>query len=147
MKRKKGVTLVLLLLTVTILGGCAGFKYGYTKNRAIDSYLLVDEATESFGFKRMKLNQGYNSSLKGFIKEHGLPDFIYEYENEKGRDSIKMFYVQNDIAYVYESQSWVSNSLALKEYRPLTYYEKLTYEELLKNYKPKPKKKPWWKFW
>ena len=83
MKRKKGVTLVLLLLTVTILGGCAGFKYGYTKNRAIDSYLLVDEATESFGFKRMKLNQGYNSSLKGFIKEHGLPDFIYEYENEK----------------------------------------------------------------
>ena len=133
MKIKINTTLLLVSMALFILTGCSSYMLGYTEMRAMDRYLSVNKSTESFGFKRMKYNMGYNSSLKGFIEEHGLPDFIFEYKNKKGRNGIKMFYVKKDIAYVFESQSWMSNSLDLKEHRPLTEYEKLTYEELIKN--------------
>ncbi len=121
-------------MIVFILMGCASYMHGYTKRTAMDRYLIVNEATESFGFKRMKYNMGYNRSLKGFIEKNGLPDFIFEYENKKGREAIKMFYVEKDTVYIYESQSWTANSLYLKDYRKLNEYEKATYEELKKNH-------------
>ena len=80
----------------------------------------------------MEYNLGYNSSLKGFVEQNGYPDFIYEYQNEEGRDSIRMYYVNKDIVYIYESNSWMADSLFLKEHRPLTDYEKATYKELKK---------------
>jgi len=123
-------TILLLICLSFLVQGCASAMYGYTQRKAMDRYLFVDKATENFGYKRMQYNLGHNSSLKGFIESHGLPDFIYEYENNKGRDSIKLFYLKKDIVYIYESQSWLANSLYLKEFRPLTQYEKDTYEQL-----------------
>jgi lipopolysaccharide export LptBFGC system permease protein LptF len=130
MKRLIKPTLLLVSMIVFILTGCASYMHGYTERKAMDRYLLVNEATESFGYKRMQYNMGYNRSLKGFIEEHGLPDFIFEYKNKKDRGGIKMFYAEKDIVYVYESHSWVANSLYLKKHRPLTDYEKATYEEI-----------------
>ena len=125
-------SIIFLISLFFLIQGCASYMHGYTKRSAMNRYLLVDEAAENFGFKRMEYNLGYNRSLKGFVENHGLPDFIYEYENEEGRESIKMFYVEKDIVYIFESQSWLANSLYLKEFRPLTKYEKDTYEELKK---------------
>lgn len=129
------------LLLVSILTGCSSIMLGYTMPRAMHTYLLVDEATESFGFKRMKYNIGYNANglLKGFVKEHELPEMIFEYENEKGRNGIKMYYVKKDIVYVFEYKNWKPTSLYLKESRPLDKYEKLTYEVLMNKAKPKQK--------
>lgn len=94
----------------------------------------VDEDTQSFGFMRLNYNLAYNRSLKGFIGEHGLPDIIYEYKNEKVRNGIKIFYMERDLVYDYESQSWLADSLYLKEHGQLTEYEKITYEELKKKH-------------
>jgi len=121
-------------MAVFILMGCSGYMYGYTERRAMHRYLMVNEVNENFGFKRMKYNMGYNSSLKGFVKEHGLPDFILEYKNEQRRNGIKMFYVKKDIVYAFEYRTWTPDSLYLKEHRPLTEYEKSTYEELIRTH-------------
>jgi len=131
---KSNKTSILFLVTFLFLfQGCSIYMHGYTKRSAMNRYLLVDANTNNFGFERMEYNLGYNRSLKGFVDNHGLPDFIYEYVNEEGRESIKMFYVEKDIVYIYESQSWLADSLFLKEQRPLTKYEKDTYEELKKS--------------
>ena len=121
-----------LFITLFLFTGCASYMHGYTQREAENRYLLVDKNTDSFGYKRMEYNLGYNDSLKGFIEQNGYPDFIYEYENKGGRDSIKLYYVEKDVVYIYESNSWKADSLYLKEYRPLTEYEKATYQELLK---------------
>ena len=141
MKTKLIPSLLLVSMASLILTGCSAYMYGYTMVSSMDRYLLVDEATKSLGFKRMEYNMAYNSSLKGFVKEHGLPDFIFEYKNEKGRNGIKMCYVKKDIVYVYGYRSWSSDSLYLKEHRPLTEYEKLTYEELIKTRQIQPPQK------
>jgi len=44
-----------------------------------------------------------------------------------------MYYVSKDVVYIYESNSWIADSLYLKEYRKLTDYEKATYKELMKD--------------
>jgi hypothetical protein len=132
-----------LLLLVSIAGfiltGCSSFMLGYTMRRAMHTYLLVDEATENFGFKRMKYNISHNANglLKRFVKEHGLPQMIFEYENEKGRKGIKMYYVRKDIIYVFEYKNLNSYSLYQKESRSLDEYEKLMYEVLINKAKPK----------
>ncbi len=111
--------------------------YGATMSKAMDRYLIVDEATKNFGYKRMQYNINYNLNfLNIFIKEHGLPEMIFEYENEKGRNGIKMYYMKENVAYVFEYRSWKPDSLYLKEQRAMTEYEKLTYEELMKKGKP-----------
>ena len=129
---KTNKVIILLLLMVFVMQGCAAYMHGYTKREAMERYLLVDKESQNFGYKRMEYNLGYNRSLQGFVEKHGLPDFIYEYKNEKERESIKMFYVEKDIVYIYESQSWMADSLFLKEHRPLTDYEKATFKELKK---------------
>lgn len=125
----KYISLFIVLFSLT---SCASYMHGYTQRKAENRYLLVDRNTESFGYKRMEYNLSYNDSLEGFVKNNGYPDFIYEYENEEGRDSIRMYYVKKDIVYIYESNSWVADSLYLKKFRPLTEYEKATYQELKK---------------
>ena len=114
-----------LITALLLLTNCASYMHGYTQQKAENRYLLVDKTTDSFGYKRMEYNLGYNSSLKGFVEQNGYP-------NEEGRDSIRMYYVNKDIVYIYESNSWMADSLFLKEHRPLTDYEKATYKELKK---------------
>ncbi len=104
--------------------------YGYTKREAFERYLLVDKETNSFSYRRLKYNQAHYDPLKGFVEKHGLPDFIYEFKNEIGRDGIKMFYMAKDVVYVFVKGSWSPGSMYLYEHRPLTEHEKLTYKEL-----------------
>lgn len=121
-----------LFAIITLLISCSSYMHGYTQLESLNRYLIVDESKKSFGYKRMTYNIALNNSLEGFVKNNGYPDFIYEYKNEKSRDSIKMYYIEKDTVYIYESDSWIANSLYLKENRPLTEYEKATYNELKK---------------
>ncbi len=145
---QEGITkakIVPLLLLVSVFGfiltGCSSFMYGYTMRDAMYKYLYVDEATENLGFKRLKYSMGTNFGgiLKDFVKEHGLPEMIFEYKDEKGRNGIRMYYVKKDIVYVFEHKNWMSSSLYVKGHRPLDGYEKLTYEVLINKAKPNPK--------
>jgi len=133
MYMKKLIVTLMIISLAALTTGCSTYMYGYTMHEALDKYLLVDKDTESFGYKRLQYNLGYNSSLEKFIENQGLPNFIFEYENNEGRESIRLYYTDKNIVYVYESSSWLAGSLYLKEHRALTDYEKQTYSELLKN--------------
>ena len=130
---KKIILLILFITVPLVFTNCAGLKYGSTKNKAFNHFLLVDEERKNFGYKRFQHNLGYNWSLKGFVNEHGLPDLIYEYNNEQGYDSILLCYMSENIVYVYESQSWLANSLFLKEQREPNEYEQQTFLHLNKD--------------
>ena len=132
-------SLLLVFIAGFIPTGCSSIIYGVTMREAMHTYLLVDEATQNFGFKRMKYNIGHNANglLKELVKRVGLPEMIFEYENE-GKNGIKMYYVKLDRVTIFEYRShWTSSSLYLKEYRPLDKYEKLMYEALINKAKPK----------
>lgn len=122
-----------LCLTVLLMTGCSSFMHGYTQRKANHRYLLVDEENDSFGYQRMTYNLGYNRSLKPFVKEHGMPDFIFEYPVKGAKSGICMYYLEEDKVYIYESSSmWVADSLFLKEVRNLTEEEKERYRFLLR---------------
>ena len=128
----KWFNIVVLLFIFCLLSSCAGYMHGYTKDRAFGRYLLVDEQAENFGYKRMQYIQGYRPSIEGFVNKHGLPDFIYEFETENDREGIRLYYVNEDIVYVFVEYSWRPSSAFLSEHRELTDYENATYIELKK---------------
>lgn len=132
MKNKYLQILFAIFISMSIFG-CAGYMHGYTKSKSFNKYLLVDRKSENFGYKRMQYIQDFRPPLKGFVKKHGIPDFIYEFKTENGREGIKMFYVNKDIAYVFIEDNWRPSSIFLSEHRKLTDYEKLTYKELIKS--------------
>ena len=124
--------LVAMILGIMLLTGCSSFMYGYTHDRALDSYQLVS-GEESFGARRIRYILGHNPGLKDLVDEKGLPDFLYEYVSDEKTDSVRLYYVASDLVYVLESTSrWQANSLALADERSFSSYETLTYEELLK---------------
>ena len=120
----KIAVLILLALLVTAVTACDTVMQKATKNRAQNQYLAVDEESDSFGFQRLRYNMGHYSMLEAFVKEHGMPDVIYEYSNDTGKDGIRLFYLKSDTAYVFESESWASRTLKEIDTRPLSVSEK-----------------------
>ena len=123
----------MIVLTCICLFGCSSFMKGYTQDKARDKYLLVDEKNVSFGYKRIKYLQGYYKYVKSFVQRHGLPDFIYELKNKDDHDEIRMFYVEENTAYIFQQEKWNPETMQLLQKRDLTDYEKATFKELIKN--------------
>lgn len=133
MKRSVQIGLILLAAaTFSLTCGCAAYMHGYTEIEAMDRYMLVNKATQSFGYKRVQYICGYYSPMKGFTEAHGLPDFIYEYKNSKGRRGVIYFYVNKNAAFDFIERTWLCDSIYLVEQRPLTDYEVATYKQLCK---------------
>ena len=125
---KKKILLTLISLCVLLFTSCSAYMHGYTKQEASNRYLQVDKKNDSLGYKRLEYNLSMHDSLKGFIKTHGIPQFIYEYSNEEGHDSIRMYYTNKDLVYIYEAQSWLADSLYLKEQRSIDSFEKMIFK-------------------
>jgi hypothetical protein len=136
----KPITLALILVLAGT--GCSSFMHGYTKRQALDRYLLVDQAADNLGARRLRYIQGFRPPMRGFVENHGLPDFIYEFK-EKGREGVTLFYVRRDVAYVFVEHDWRPDSIYLRDERALTDYEKMTFEELRrKDQRPSPPPEP-----
>lgn len=120
-----------VILLLTVFSGCSSYMHGYTKRKSFDRYLLVDAENENFGFQRITYVRGFRSPIDGFVEKHGLPDFIYEFE-QNGREGIKMYYTDRNTAYIFVENSRNPNSIYLSEHRKLSDYEQSTYAELLR---------------
>jgi hypothetical protein len=130
---------LILILTGT---GCSSFMHGYTKRQALDRYLLVDQAADSLGARRIRYIQGFRPPMRGFVESHGLPDFIYEFR-ENRREGVTLYYVRRDVAYVFIERDWRPDSIFLRDERALTDYEKMTFVELKRtNQRPNPPPEP-----
>lgn len=124
------VILIGSLGLVCLLGGCSAAMHGYTQRNALDRYLLVDKATESFGYKRVTYIQGFRPPMKGFIENKGLPDFIYEFKNDEGREGVNLYYVGKNKVYIFVERDWRPDSMYLKDDRGLDEYELVKYRQL-----------------
>ena len=115
---------------------CTAFRHGYTWDKAENSYNLVTGDKENFGDKRLVYNKGFHrkSALSNFLdcncNDRGLPDFIYEYQDESKRRGIKLFYVKRDSVFVFEEPKKGNLRSVLKEARKMDDYERQTYQKL-----------------
>ncbi len=117
------------------LSSCVHLKYGYTHDKAINSYNLITVNENNFGNKRLKYNIGHYSKecpLNFILNQKGSPDFIYEYTTAKKGDGIKLFYAVQDSAFIFEQPNKNILCSGLIERRKMTQYEVATYRELKK---------------
>jgi hypothetical protein len=123
-------------LIAILLFSCKSFQHGYTWSKAENSYNLVTGDKKNFGDKRLEYNKAFhrNSALSNFLNcdcnGRKLPDFIYEYQTRAKCRGIKLFYVQQDSAFVFEEPGRGNLRSVLKEAGKMDEYERQTYERL-----------------
>jgi hypothetical protein len=127
--KKRSIIISMVLVVLILTTGCSGYMHGYTKSRARDQYLKVDEKTENFGFKRLQYIIGFRKdAIRNFIEEKGLPDYIYEYkkDDEEGhkREGFIFYYLNEGKAYDFMEKSWKPDSARMIEIREFTKFEK-----------------------
>ncbi len=121
------------------LFSCKAFMFGYTWEKAKDSYHLVTGNNDDFGDKRLNYNKGLHkhSELSNFLdckcNNRGLPDFIYEYKSETKCRGIKLFYVKLDSVFVFEEPKKNNLNSIQKVARKMDDYERQTFERLKQN--------------
>jgi hypothetical protein len=126
--------------TLLILCSCNpfidGYRHGATWSEAVNRYHLITGNAGSLGDKRLVANKGFHkrSELSNFLncncKHRGLPDFIYEYQNEKKCRGIRLYYVKQDSVFIFEEPRKNNLQSVLKEARKMFEYERLTYDRL-----------------
>lgn len=127
---------LLLLTSLICFFSCNAFMYGYTSNKALDSYYLITGDKNNFGDKRLTYNKGFhnNSALSNFLdckcNYRGLPDFIYEYKTETKCAGIKLYYAKMDSVFIFEEPKKNNLSSIQKDARKMDDYERQTFERL-----------------
>lgn len=106
---------IIAISAIAIIEGCSPYMYGYTSSKALNHFSKVGVAENSFGYKRLKYNQGYHpkSELATFIGTNNYPDFIYEdVVTDKGKklNHTILFYVSRDSAFEFteKKKCWCS---------------------------------------
>ncbi len=122
-------SVVLLLVFSLFLTSCSAYMYGYTEAAAEDRFILVGDEPEDFGRKRLSYVMGYSAPIRGFVKQHGLPDMTFETKIER-RAAIVFYYVETSEVYVFVEENWNPDSRYLLEHRPMTAEEHGVYNEL-----------------
>lgn len=126
-KRQCGGLIMMALLVLQ--SGCAWLDYQDTKLHSGSIYLPVNAEAKNFGYQRLMINCRYREPVNTFIQQHGLPDFIFEY-NKAAREGIRLFYLDEDKVADFLEQGMSPNSATLLEYRPLDSYERAEINEL-----------------
>ena len=133
---RRSSQLIFCLTLCILLFSCKAFKHGYTWSEAKNSYNLVTGNKDNFGDKRLDYNKSFhrNSELSRFLdcncNNRGLPNFIYEYQTESKCRGIKLFYMRQDSAFVFEEPKKGNLRSVMKEARKMGDYERQTYERL-----------------
>jgi TPR repeat protein len=129
--KKRSALLALPYLTLPLfifLSACYPWMYGYTKPRAQNQYLKIDTTNNNFGSKRFSLIQKYyGSPIKTFVKQNGIPDYLYEFF-EEGRDGFIFYYIPSNRACIFKKRSWRLDSIYLVQTRNINEVEKKRFE-------------------
>ena len=136
MKFIGGFKLGLLLIFLIPNLGCDAFKYGYTENKALNSYYLVTDSKRNFGKKRINYNESFHNCpcFTNFLQARGYPAFIYEYKTDLKCKGIKLFYPSSDSVFVFEESKKGKHYSFIKESKNMDEAEKLTYERIKSGY-------------
>lgn len=126
---KQGLVRAAILAIAIGLSGCAWLDYQETKLHSGSLYLQVDAEARNFGYQRLMINCRYREPVDAFVQEHGLPDFIYEY-NKATREGIRLFYLEENRVYDFLEQGSSPNSATLLDQREPTSFEKAYLKEL-----------------
>ncbi len=121
-----------LALLAAVLVACNPKEYYDYKNTRIYSrgfHLPVDPVGKNLGYERLMVNCRYRDPLDKFVKEHGIPEFINEY-NVAARDGIRLYYLKENMVYDFIEQDHTPNSIHLIEQRPLNGFEKAYIKEI-----------------
>lgn len=120
-----------LLLTVAILltSSCASYMYGYTQQEAENHFILVGDADNDFGRRRLGYLMGYSAPIGGFVETHGYPDMTFE-STINNRAAIALYYVTQDEVFVFIERSWNPDSRFLLDHRRMLDVERDAYSEL-----------------
>lgn len=92
-QRSQGSALVLSVIVATITG-CAGFNHGYTTLEYAKRCISLQ--TEP-GKKRLEIEMAFDLTVRGFVEDHGTPDFLYVVDNS----TLHVFYVGQDFAATF----------------------------------------------
>lgn len=125
----KGIVRTVLLALILWQGGCAWLDYQETKLQSGSLYLAVDAEANNFGYQRLMINCRYREPVNEFVKAHGHPDFIYEY-NQATREGIRLFYLDENRVYDFLERGSSPNSATLVDQREPTSFEKAYLKEL-----------------
>jgi hypothetical protein len=122
-----------LLLFVFCLFSCNAFKYGYTEDKALNTYYLVTGNENNFGDKRIKYNESFHRCpcFKFYLDSKGFPGFIYEYKTEAKCKGIKLFYPVSDSVFVFEEEKKGKRYSDVKESRKINIEERKIYQQLI----------------
>ncbi len=118
--------------TIFCLFSCNAFKYGYTENKAWNTFFLITGNENNFGDKRLLYNEKFHrcSCFKNFLSSNSYPEFIYEYKTEDKCKGIKLFYPLKDSVYVFEEEKKGKRYAAIKESRKMNADEREAYQQL-----------------
>ncbi len=121
-----------LLIAFICLTGCKAFMHGYTWDKSLNSYSLVNGNKNNFGDKRIRDNRGFhkNSSLVNFLDSRGDPSFIFEYRTPDKRRGIELFYKFVDSVYVFEEPAKGNLRSVFLSARKMSGGEQETYQKL-----------------
>ena len=90
----------LLLLAPLLLAACSPFdeEIGRSERAAQDRIMLVRNAPETLGHRRLVYQSAAHPSLRVFLRDEGLPDFIAETSSED-RQYMILYYLDSMSAY------------------------------------------------
>ncbi len=90
----------ILLLAPLMLAACSPFneEVGRSERAAQDRIMLVRNAPETLGHRRLAYQSTAHPSLRGFLRDEGLPDFIAETSSED-RQYMILYYLDSMSAY------------------------------------------------
>lgn len=121
------------------LVSCKAFYHGYTWKEAKDKYHLITGKKVGFGDRRLDYNKSFHkrSALSSFLdcncNDRGLPDFIFEYQNERKCRGIQLFYTKKDSVFIFQEPAKGKLQSVLVLARPMNQEERAIYASLQAN--------------
>ena len=109
-------TMTVTILLSLLIQGCSTLYYKHSQSSALDKYLVVTGEPSNFADSRLNAVRNYSASMNGFIKSHGLPSMIYEFQSNH-KDGIMLFYISENLVYSFVEASSDPDSRYLIEHR------------------------------
>ena len=103
-----------LLLASFLLASCGpggrGWDAGWTERAAQDRIMLVRNAPETLGHRRLVFQSAAHPNLDVFLKEKGLPDFIAETSSED-RQYLILYYLESKNAFACRTRRGLGETI------------------------------------
>lgn len=103
-----------LLLASFLLASCGpagrGWDAGWTERAARDRIMLVRNAPETLGHRRLVFQSAAHPNLDVFLKEKGLPDFIAETSSED-RQYLILYYLESKNAFACRTRRGLGETI------------------------------------